>query len=162
MARQQSWQDVDPPAGRLVVVSDNPVSRALVDLAALVHRQVVHLAEDEDGAAVSALRDLGLTADDAVVLCDHDAPDADQCLRDALGSPAGYVAMLGSRGRSATVLEQLRSERVDVTRLHMPAGLAIGGRRPGEMALSILAEVVATSYGKVGGPLRDEGQPDQR
>jgi len=155
MARQQSWQDVDPPAGRLVVVSDNPVSQALVAMAALAHREVVHLVEDEDGAAVAALADLGLTADDAVVLCDHDAPDADGCLRSALASPAGYVAMLGSRGRSAAVLSQLREEGVDVSTLHMPAGLATGGKRPGEMALSILAEVVATSYGASGGPLRD-------
>ena len=44
---------------------------------------------------------------DAVVLCDHDAPDAPQFLRDALASPASYVAMMASRRRAERMLAEL-------------------------------------------------------
>ena len=50
--RQQSWADAEEPHGRLVVVSDNPVSQALVRLAEVVGREVVLVADDEDGHAI--------------------------------------------------------------------------------------------------------------
>lgn len=156
MTREQSWRDEPPPEGRIVLLSANPVSEAIAAIAAIVGREAVLLDDDEDGAGVAALDELGLTAADAVVVCDHDAPDAAPVLRAALGSPAGYVAMLASRSRTEGLLPQLAAEGYAdaLPRLHMPAGLATGGRRPGEMALSVIAEIVATSYGTSGGPLR--------
>ena len=92
---------------------------------------------------------------DAVVLCDHDAPDAPGVLRAALASEASYVAMMASRHRAAGLVEDLRGEGVDVSRLHVPAGHNLGGKGPGEIALSVVAEIVAESYGRPGGPMRD-------
>jgi xanthine/CO dehydrogenase XdhC/CoxF family maturation factor len=39
-------------------------------------------------------------------------------------------------------------------KLHVPAGLDTGGKAPGEIALSVVAEIVAESYGRPGGPMR--------
>lgn len=84
--------------------------------------------------------------DTAVVMLTHDAVLDDPGLVAALGSEAFYVGALGSRktqrerlGRLAAV--GVSSERL--ARLHGPAGLAIGALGAGEIALSILAEVVA-------------------
>ena len=140
-----------------MVVSDNPVSRAIVAMAEVVGRPATLVAHDEGGRAVAVVAELGLGGSDALVLCDHDAPDADPLLRAGIESRVGYVAMLASRGRTARVLEELRSEGYDdeaLSGVHLPAGLNVGGKSPGEMALSILAEVVAVAHGRPGGPLR--------
>ena len=91
---------------------------------------------------------------DAVVLCDHDAPDAPAVLRAALASEASYVAMMASRRRAAGLLDELAAEGVDVASLHVPAGHDLGGKSPGEIALSVVAEIVAESHDRPGGPMR--------
>jgi xanthine dehydrogenase accessory factor len=108
------------------------------------------LAEDDGGPGLASLAPV---EGDAVVLCDHDAPDAPQFLRDALASPASYVAMMASRSRSARMLAEL-ADAPGVEKLHVPAGHDLGGKGPGEIALSVVAEIVAESYGRPGGPLR--------
>lgn len=73
------------------------------------------------------------------------------CLQAILRKPAAYVGMMGSRGRSALVREQLAEmglpqERVDAIRA--PIGLAIGAKTSEEIALSILAEIVSVKSGR--------------
>ncbi|WP_107773180.1 XdhC family protein [Nocardioides sediminis] len=157
--REQPWSDApseDPAAaGRVVVLSRNPVADAIVVIASAVGREVVVVGDDEDGRGLEQVAAIGLRAGDAVVLCDHDAPDAPAVLRAALASPASYVAMLASRRRSEGLLADLAGEGVPgLDRLHVPAGLDTGGKGPGEIALSVVAEVVAESHGRSGGPLR--------
>ena len=63
--------------------------------------------------------------------------------------------MMASRRRAEGLLEELREEGADgVDKLHVPAGLNTGGRAPGEIALSVVAEIVAESYGRDGGSMR--------
>lgn len=155
--REQPWVDSPDSGRRLIVLTANPISAALVALAEIVGFATILIDNDQDGVGVVALADLAPSAVDAVVLCDHDAPDAPTVLRDALNAGCGYVAMMASRARSAVVVAQLRDEGftdADLGRLHLPAGLNIGGKRPGEIALSVLAEVVASWHGRPGGPMR--------
>jgi xanthine/CO dehydrogenase XdhC/CoxF family maturation factor len=152
--REQSWSDA-PVEGRVVVLTRNPIAEAIVTIAGTAGREAVVVEADEDGQGVAAVAELSLRAGDAVVLCDHDAPDAAQVLRDALASPASYVAMMASRRRAAGLLDELRQEgAAGLEKLHVPAGLDIGGKGPGEIALSVVAEVVAESYGRRGGAMR--------
>ncbi|UFN44399.1 XdhC family protein [Nocardioides okcheonensis] len=146
--REQPWSDDGVEHDRILVLSDNPIARAIVAIAATVGREVVVVAEDDGGPGVDP------RPGDAVVLCDHDAPDAPAVLRAALASDAAYVAMMASRRRAAGLLEDLEREGVDTTTLHVPAGHDLGGKGPGEIALSVVAEVVAESYGRSGGPMR--------
>ena len=93
----------------------------------------------------------GLGPVDAVVVCNHDGEGAYDLLRGALRAGVGYVAMMASRHRSAALLADLRAEGVEeeaLARLHVPAGLSIGGSSPGEIALSVMAEVVADAHGR--------------
>ncbi|PWJ25591.1 XdhC-like protein [Branchiibius hedensis] len=156
-SREQPWVDEPALDRRLIVLTENPVSLALVALADVVGVPTRLVGVDENGAGAAAVADLSPSAADAVVLCDHDAPDASLVLRSALQTGCGYVAMLASRARSAAVLAQLRSEGftdTDLARLHLPAGLNIGGKTPGAIALSVLAEVVASWNDRPGGPMR--------
>jgi xanthine/CO dehydrogenase XdhC/CoxF family maturation factor len=143
--------------GLVVVVSDNAIARSLAAIAEIAGRRTTVL--PDQGTAPSPLQWLSehpLTEADALVLCDHDAPEADALLRSGLGSRAGYVAMLGSRRRAEHVFASLESDLPPevLDRLRVPAGLDTGGKAPGEIALSVVAEIVAVSYGRDGGPMR--------
>ena len=69
------------------------------------------------------------------------------CTRGALKTPAGYVGLIGSRGKVRKIVRQLASEGVlresDVGRLHAPIGLDLGGGSHGEIAVAIVAELIA-------------------
>jgi xanthine/CO dehydrogenase XdhC/CoxF family maturation factor len=146
--REQPWSDDPVRQGRILVLTDNPIARSIAVIASTVGRTVVVEAADDGGPGLHP------QSGDAVVLCDHDAPDAPAVLRAALASEASYVAMMASRGRAAGLLEDLVAEGVDVSTLHVPAGHDLGGKGPGEIALSVVAEIVAESYGRTGGPMR--------
>jgi xanthine/CO dehydrogenase XdhC/CoxF family maturation factor len=155
--REQPWSDEVPDAGNVVVVTDNPIARALVEIARIAGRPTTLLAdEDVKSTPFQWLADNPLSSRDALVLCDHDTPEADALLRLALNGPVGYVAMMGSRRRAASVLSTLAESLPPETleRLRIPAGLNIGGKAPGEIALSVVAEIVAVSYGRDGGPMK--------
>ena len=146
--RQQAWIPEPVQRGRVLVLSDNPIARCIAAIASTVGRTVLVESADDDGPG------LHVQPGDAVVLCDHDAPDAPAVLRAALASEATYVAMMASRTRAAGLVEELVAEGVDVSTLHVPAGHDLGGKAPGEIALSVVAEIVAESYGRSGGAMR--------
>ena len=86
----------------------------------------------------------------AVVALTHDPKLDDLALMEALRSPAFYVAALGSRHNNAARRARLREFDLDeaqVAALRGPAGLYIGSRTPGEIAVSIAAELVAAKNG---------------
>jgi xanthine dehydrogenase accessory factor len=86
----------------------------------------------------------------AVVIVAHDYRVELPVLRAALAGDSPYVGMLGSRKRGATMRAMLADEGLDasrIARLRSPIGLAIGAEGPVEIAVSILAELVATWRG---------------
>jgi xanthine dehydrogenase accessory factor len=109
--------------------------------------------------AVAAM-DLGPR--DAVIVFSHDAKLDEPALLAALGTPAGYIGALGSRrtttDRNRRLLDAGATED-DVRRIHAPCGLDIGGSTPEEVAISVLAEIIATRNGRAGVPLQDTREP---
>jgi xanthine dehydrogenase accessory factor len=84
-----------------------------------------------------------------VVTSHHDGVDGPVIL-DALASGAPYVGAMGSRATQARRREWLLAHGVteqSLSGLHAPIGLDIGAQAPGEIALAILAEVVAVRRG---------------
>jgi xanthine/CO dehydrogenase XdhC/CoxF family maturation factor len=153
--REQPWRDDDVERGRVIILSVNPIAEAIASIAGTVGHEVVIIAADDGGPG---LDQVAPRAGDAVVLCDHDAPDAPGVLRDALAGPASYVAMMASRRRAAGLLADLEAEGVPgLDKLHVPAGHDLGGKGPGEIALSVVAEIVAEAHQKSGGPMRTLG-----
>jgi xanthine/CO dehydrogenase XdhC/CoxF family maturation factor len=155
--REQPWSDDAPEHGHVVVVTDNPIGRAVVEIARITGRRATLLPdEDVEQSPLEWLADHPLGDRDALVLCDHDTPEMDLLLRHALAGRVGYVAMMGSRRRAEAVFSTLANDLSPETlvRLHVPAGLDTGGKAPGEIALSVVAEIVAVSYGRDGGPMK--------
>ena len=138
------------------MLTRNPIAEAIALIAATAGREVVVVEEDEDGrglAAVAGLAPDGRATRWCCATTTHRTRP--QVLRDALASPASYVAMMASRRRSEGLLAELSEEGVaGLEKLHVPAGLNTGGKAPGEIALSVVAEIVAESYGRPGGPMR--------
>ncbi len=94
-----------------------------------------------------AFADLGLDRRTAVVTVTHDPKLDDPALRAALASDVFYVGALGSRRTHAARLERLREDGLgeqSLARIHAPVGLDIGARTPGEIAASVLGEIVRT------------------
>jgi xanthine dehydrogenase accessory factor len=91
-----------------------------------------------------------LTRSSSLVLLSHDFKFDLPVLEIALRSQVGYIGVLGSRRRASAVREFLGSigaSADDVARVHIPVGLDIGARTPAEIALSVLAELVAVRSG---------------
>ncbi len=87
----------------------------------------------------------------AIILVAHDYKYELPILRQWLRQPVGYLGMLGSKKRGAAVRDILRDEGFspdELARLHTPIGLDLGGKSSAEVALSIVAEVVAVRSGK--------------
>jgi xanthine dehydrogenase accessory factor len=94
-----------------------------------------------------------LNSNSFVVLLTHDPKLDDPALKIALPSPARYVGALGSPKTHAKRLVRLREDGVpeeQLARLHAPIGLKIGADAPEEIAVSIIAEVVAARHGLTG------------
>ena len=157
--REQPWSDDAPEQQHVVVVTDNPIGRAVVEIANVAGRRTTLLPdEDVEVTPLQWLADHPLTDADAFVMCDHDTPDMEQLLRAALAGEAGYVAMMGSRRRAQSVFDALEQELPAETldRLHVPAGLEHRrqvARR--DRAVSVVAEIVAVSHGRPGGPMKE-------
>ncbi|MEM7345106.1 MAG: XdhC family protein [Chloroflexota bacterium] len=108
--------------------------------------EMVHTWPDDALAAIK------LTSQTAVVVVTHDPKLDDPALKIALPSPAFYVGALGSPNTHDKRITRLTEEGValgDLDRLHAPIGLNIGGRTPEEIALSIMAEIVASRNGRL-------------
>jgi xanthine dehydrogenase accessory factor len=157
--------EVFPRPPKLVIFGGVHIAMALVPLArALGYRTTVadgreafvtrERFPDADELLVAwpeeAFRKIGLDAASYVCVLSHDPKFDEPALNLALRSPAPYIGAIGSRKTQAARRERLLREgftSADVSRLHGPIGLDLGGRSPAETALAILAEMTMTRYG---------------
>ena len=142
-------------APTLVVFADTPVARALVQSAGEVGFRPVL-------AKTAADFQPGSAGDVYVVHTDHDAPDLVAALEAVLPLDPRFIGLVGSRRHTGHHLEALRAKGVAedvIARIQSPVGLDIGARTPAEIALSILAGLVAVRRGAGGGwKSADRGQ----
>ena len=85
---------------------------------------------------------------------DHDAPDIVAELAPLLRAGVRFVGVMGSARHTAPHLEALRAAGCtddELARLRTPVGLDLGARTPAEIALSILAGLLAARTGRTGG-----------
>lgn len=131
----------------LIVFANTPVGRALAASApGLGFRTQL----------VASARDLpsDLAADLYVVHTNHDAPDLVDALEAVLPRNPRFIGLVGSRRHTGHHLEALRAKGVAeevIARIQSPVGLDIGARTAEEIALSILAGLVAVRRGGAGG-----------
>ena len=135
------------PKAQLVLVGHGPVIETLATLAESAGYDVAVLPGDSVGAA---LRGLALGPDSSVVVATHGELDED-ALTQVLATPAGYVSLVASRKRAASVMATLHRRgvpREQLDRLKAPAGLDIGAVTPEEIAVSILAEIIHARHSR--------------
>jgi xanthine dehydrogenase accessory factor len=154
------------PKRRLLLAGFTPVCDALAQVAPFLDFSVARFVDDDE------LRDLsGRTSDASTIenLASYVADlDDDACARGAaivasqgqydqpalatvLSRDFGFVGLLASRKRAASVMQLLAHGGVPperIARVRSPAGLPIGARKPAEVAVSILAEIVAVRTGE--------------
>lgn len=91
-----------------------------------------------------------------VVSLNHEARFEDAMLRALAGRAIGYLGAIGKPGRHDERIARAEAAGFDLRQLppiHTPIGLDIGGKTPEEIALSILAEIIAVKNGRSGGML---------
>src|SRR6267378_3335123 len=105
-----------------------------------------------------------LTLDNStyIVILTHDPKFDLPALRSVLGKDVGYVGAIGSRKTNENRFASLRKEgftEEQISRVHGPVGLDLGGRGAEETALGILAEITAVRFGGSGSFMREARRP---
>ena len=98
-----------------------------------------------------ALSTLALNDSTAVAVLSHDLKLDVPALKVALPSHAGYIGALGSRKTHRKRVEALQEagfSEDQLARIHAPIGLDLGGRQADQIALAIMAEIVASRHGR--------------
>jgi xanthine dehydrogenase accessory factor len=98
-----------------------------------------------------ALDELEIDESTSIVVLTHDEKLDNPALMVAVQSPAQYIGALGSTKTHARRVEALRADGVaaeQIARIHAPIGLELGGRTPEEIAVAIIAEIVAVRNGR--------------
>jgi xanthine dehydrogenase accessory factor len=163
--------DVVAPPALLLVVGAGHVAMPLTSLARVLgYRTVVvdgrprfatreRFPDVDDlriGIPSELVRACPLVPSTALVLVAHDYKYDLPVLEHALTTEVGYVGMLGSSRRGATILRMLAENGVSpaaLERVHVPIGLDLGARSAPEIALAILAEIQLVKGGGSGRPL---------
>ena len=154
----RTFVHVHNPPLRLLIVGAVHIAQALVPMARIAGHDVTVIdPRPAFGAAArfpgvdiveewpdEALADLGLDARTAVVTLTHDPKLDDPAIRAALASDIFYLGCLGStrtHAKRVARLEEAGFTAAQIARIHAPVGLDIGARGPGEIAVSVLAEL---------------------
>jgi xanthine dehydrogenase accessory factor len=161
---EQEMQTTNGPRWRMVIIGAGQLSLYTADFALASDFEVIVIDPREEyaeglnrsditfvkGMPDDVLLEIGVDSHTAVVALTHDPKLDDMALMEALKSPAFYVGALGSRKNTQKRKERLLEFDVSqeqVEKLHGPVGLYIGALTPPEIAVSILAEVIAVKYG---------------
>lgn len=128
------------PTDRFVIAGGGPIAEAIGAAAALQGWQVSRAGDVDTATGLM----VGLTPGDMVVVMGHDVETSSRMLAAALASEAGYIGALGSQKMQGQRADWLAYRGItDLDRVNGPAGLAIGAQTPAEIAVSILAQVIA-------------------
>jgi len=141
------------PPPKLVIVGGGHVGRPLKVMGETVGFEVIVVDVEPGRATVPEIDAVALNEDSYVVLITTDHVSDEAALRKVITSPTHYIGMIGSRAKCQTIVEHLAADgitEVQLSRVYAPIGLDLGGPTPQEIALAILAEIVAVRRGGSG------------
>lgn len=128
------------PVPKLFVVGGGPIAEAVAAAASLLGWRVRSFTDSGEATAHVT----GLSALDSLVVFGHDDGLTGPALMAGLASPVGYIGGVGPGRVQESRADWLRTRGIDdLSRIHGPAGLAIGAATPAEIAVSVLAEAIA-------------------
>jgi xanthine dehydrogenase accessory factor len=162
------------PPTRLVIIGAGHIAQPLAAMAGMVGMDVivvddrpewasperfpkakaVHIVAYDRASETLAPLPVDITPSTAVVLATWgwDEP----ALRQVITTPAFYIGLVASRRKLKLIFDSLSKGGIDpalIARVHSPAGLDLGAENPGEIALSIMAEILAVRNAASGQPL---------
>ncbi len=158
--------EVHPPRPKLIIVGAVHVAIPLVDFAkALGLRTIVvdprtafatperfpHVDELDTRWPDEALEAIGVNENTFIALLSHDLKLDIPALEFVLPEPVRYVGALGSKkthGKRVAALQERGFSDDAIAKIHNPIGLNLGGRRAEEIAVAVIAEMVAVSHGR--------------
>jgi xanthine/CO dehydrogenase XdhC/CoxF family maturation factor len=175
IARRSVFFDVLVPPPQLVVLGAGDDARPLVRFAAdvgfrvvVVDRRPAFLTVDRFPAAAALIQSAGdelgaalpLDAECYAVVMNHNFADDQAYVRTLLKTPVAYVGMLGPRQRTERILRNLAAEGpMDEGLVYGPVGLDIGTDGAEQVALAVIAEILAVRSGRRARSLRERQLP---
>lgn len=149
------------PEPHLVVVGAGHIGQALAKMADILEWQV-SLVDDRRELLESseipakhrriwgpsygqALKNITISPNDYVVIVTRDSTGDEEALEQVIDSQAAYIGMIGSQRKIAAIYKNLENRGVNSEKLkqvNAPVGLNIGAKTPGEIAISILGQIV--------------------
>jgi len=120
------------PAPLIRIYGETPIADALTRLCGVL--------------GYDARRDADLSDASAVVIASHGGPEA-ETIRTALDHGVGYIGLVASKVRGASILSGLALTDDELARVHTPVGVPIGAKTPPEIAVAIAAELIAALRG---------------
>ncbi len=154
-----------PPRPALFILGGGHIGKAVYDLTAPLGLFDLCIVDDRPAysdperfpaartvccAFPEVFEHLAVAADSFVLIVTRGHRADRVCLEGALRTPAAYIGMIGSRRKVALTYKLLGEAgfgRPDFARVHAPVGLALGAIGAGEIAVSILAELIAVKNG---------------
>ena len=140
------------PPPQLIIVGGGHIGRPLKVMGEAAGFEVVVVDAEPGRANVPGLESVHLTTDSFIVLITTDHISDEAALRQVIDSPVRYIGMIGSRRKCETIMGHLRADGISeevLTRVYAPIGLDLGGPTPEEIAVSILAEIIAVRRGGI-------------
>jgi len=154
--------EIIKPKLELLIFGAGHVGQAVALMGALIGYDVTVVDDREEFASRKRLPDsrirllvsdyatatekLAISSGTLIVIVTRGHQYDELCLKSVITSGAAYIGMIGSRRRVLSVFKKLVSEGIaerDLQKVHAPIGLRIGARSPQEIAVSILAEIIA-------------------
>jgi len=153
------------PQNQLILVGGGHIAQALYQLGIMVGFRVTVVEDRKEfanrerfpeaeqllvGDMGEMMMAMSLTNGSYVVIVSRGHQTDEQSLRGVLGKPAAYVGMIGSRTKVAHTIKSLRETGVpeeQIRQVYMPIGLNLGGQKPEEIAVSIMAQILSVKYG---------------
>jgi len=161
--------NVSCPADKLIIVGSGNMVQDLYELALVVGFNVTIIDNRPEtltrerfplanelllGDIVELLQSSTIDRNTSIVLISHDHEYDEPALLAVANSPARYIGILGNKRKVTAYFSRLNEMGVAeelMNRVYVPVGLDLGGQRTSEIALSIMAEILAVKYGRSGG-----------
>lgn len=159
----EAYLEPHAPTPTLVVFAATPVAHAILEMAPNLGFRTIFVETRRERlrgqkwpdaiTSLSFVRSV-LGTDVYAVHTDHDATDLVESLEAILPAEPRFIGLVGSSRHTGHHLEALRAKGISeevIARIQSPVGLDLGSVTPAEIALSILAGIVAIRHGRQGG-----------
>ncbi len=161
----QAFVKVFKPRQQLILVGGGHIALSLYQLGLMLGFRVTVVEDREEycnrerfpkaeqllvGDMGQLMEDMPLGSGSYVVVVSRGHKMDELALRAILGRPVAYIGMIGSRNKVAHTIKSLRDSGIKedhIDQVYMPIGLDLGGQKPEEIAVSIVAQILAVKYG---------------